>query len=268
MKNGKRSRSNVTVLLVAVLAIMAFIRGPLQIWFLAGAFVLWGLWVIIPLLIKAQKRSTYQRQKKQTPSQAGKPRELQFPDLTEPAESVLLRHVNFRISAYLKSAFPDVTWEWQEKDPERIIKNGGTARIRMFGVPDYNYASVVFDSKANIGCDVMKIVPLSEAAGIPSDVQAAPTPQPQTQPADPQIWYELQGRQVLEDLIADLHSRGHSSLTIKDNGDICIKQANAEVTTQTLKSFPERNYWQALAKVFEKEGLAAAVTETGLAVTW
>lgn len=263
MKNGKRRTSSVTVLLVTVLAIMAFIRGPLQIWFLAGAFVLWGVWVIIPMLIHAQKRSAYQRQKKQTPPVRAK--DFQFPDLTEQSESVLLRHVNFRISAYLKSAFPDVTWEWREKEPERIIKNGGIARIQIFGVPDYNYANVTFDSKANIGCDVMKIVPLREAAGAPSDVPAAPTPQ---QPVDPQIWYEMQGRQILGDLIADLHSRGHSSLTIKENGEICIKQADAEVTAQTLTGFPKRNYWQALTKVFEKEGLAAAVTETGLAVTW
>ncbi|WP_313529264.1 hypothetical protein [Anaerotignum sp.] len=265
MKNG-RSHSHVTALLVAVLAIMAFIRGPEQIWFLAAAFVMWGLWAMIPMVLKAQRRSNYQKQKRKTPPSIDKPREFQFPELDEPTESILLRHVNFRISAYLKSAFPDVTWEWQEKEPEHIIKNGGTARIRIFGVPDYNYASVVFDSKANIGCDVMKIVPLSEAVGATSEVPAASTPQPQ--PTDPQIWYELQGRQVLENLIADLHSRGHSSLNIKENGDICIKQADSEVATQTLKNFPTRNYWQALAKVFEKEGLAAAVTETGLAVTW
>lgn len=266
MKNGKRRTSSVTVLLVTVLAIMAFIRGPLQIWFLVGAFVLWGLWVIIPMVIHEQKRSTGQRRKRQASPPAAGPREFQFPDLTEQAESVLLRHVNFRISAYLKSAFPDVTWEWREKDPERIIRNGGIARIQIFGVPDYNYANVAFDSKANIGCDVMKIVPLREAAGTPSDVPTAPTPQ--QQPADPQVWYEVQGRKVLDELIADLHSRGHSSLTIKENGEICIKQADAEVIAQTLTNFPKRNYWQALAKVFEKEGLAAAVTETGLAVTW
>ncbi len=265
MKNEKRSSLNVSILLVAVLAILAFIRGPLQIWFLAGAFVLWGLWVMIPMLIKVQKRSAYRKQKAQATAPA-RPRELQLPDLTEPSESVLLRHVSFRISAYLKSAFPDVTWEWQEKEPEKIIKNGGAARIQLFGVPDYNYANVIFDSKANIGCDMMKIVPLSEVAGVPSGTPVPPTTQPQ--PSDPQIWYELQARTVLENLIADLHSRGHSSLTIKENGDVCIKQDNAEVTAQTLKNFPERNYWQALAKVFEKEGLAAAVPDGGLAGTW
>jgi len=265
MKNGKRSMSKSSALLVSVLAIFAFIRGPLQIWVLAGAFVLWGLWVAIPLLLQAQKRSVYQTQKKNIAAPV-KAKDFQFSDLSEPTEGILLRHVNFRISAYLKSAFPDVTWEWQEQDPERIIKNGGAARILLFGVPDYNYASVIFDSKANIGCDMMKIVPLSEVSGVPSSSPATPTPQ--SQPSDPQIWYELQARQVLEDLIADLHSRGHSSLTIKENGDICVKQDNAEVKTQMLKNFPERNYWQALAKVFEKEGLAAAVTEGGLAVTW
>lgn len=264
MKNGKHT-FGVSALLVAVLAIMAFIRGPLQVWFLASAFTLWALWVIIPMIITAQKRS-HLRQKRQAHAPAAKPREFYVPDLSEPAEGVLLRHVNFRISAYLKSAYPDVTWEWEEKEPERIISRGGTARIKLYGVPDFNYANVIFDCKANINCDMMKIIPLSEVAGASSGTPAPPQNPPQ--PTDPQIWYEMQARQVLEDLIADLHSRGHNSLTIKENGDICIKQADAEVAAQTLKNFPSRNYWQALAKVFEKEGLAAAVTETGLAVTW
>lgn len=264
MKNGKHNSFGVTGLLVAVFAIMAFVRGPLQIWFLAGAFALWALWMIVPMIVTAQKRNA-RRQKHQASPTAAKPREFYVPDLTEPVEGVLLRHVNFRISAYLKSAYPNVTWEWQEKDPERIISRGGTARIKLFGVPDFNYANVIFDCKANINCDMMKIIPLSEVAGAPN---GAPAPKPPQQPADPQIWYEMQARQVLEDLIADLYSRGHNSLTIKENGDICIKQADAEVTAQTLKNFPARNYWQALAKVFEKEGMAAAVTDTGLAVTW
>lgn len=264
MKNGKHNSFGVTGLLVAVLAIMAFIRGPLQIWFLAGAFILWALWMIIPMIVTAQKRSRL-RQKRQAPAAPAKQREFYVPDLSEPTEGVLLRHVNFRISAYLKSAYPDVTWEWEEKEPERIITRGGTARIKLFGVPDFNYANVIFDCKANINCDMMKIIPLSEVAGAPN---GAPAPKPPQQPTDPQIWYEMQARKILEDLIADLYSKGHNSLTIKENGDICIKQADAEVTAQTLKNFPARNYWQALAKVFEKEGMAAAVTDTGLAVTW
>ena len=37
---------------------------------------------------------------------------------------------------------------------------------------------------------------------------------------DPQVWFEQQGRKVLDDLIYDLNSRGYSSLVIKDNGAI------------------------------------------------
>lgn len=265
MKNGKHTSLGASGLLVAVLAVMAFIRGPLQIWFLAGAFALWALWMLVPMIATAHRRNA-RRQKRQTPPPPAKPREFNVPDLSESAEGILLRHVNFRISAYLKSAYPDVTWEWEEKNPERIITRGGAARIKLFGVPDFNYANVIFDCKANINCDMMKIIPLSEVAG--GTPNGAPAQKPPQQPTDPQIWYEMQARQVLEDLIADLYSRGHNSLTIKENGDICIKQADAEVTAQTLKNFPARNYWQALAKVFEKEGMAAAVTDIGLAVTW
>lgn len=265
MKNGKKTRSGVTALLVAVLAIMAFVRGPVQIWLLAGAFILWGLWMTIPIAIAAYRKSrTRQQAKKHTPQRPGSTG-FNIPDLSQPEDGVLLRHVNFRVSAYLKSAYPDVTWEWDEENPERIIAKGGIARIRLYGVPDFNYASIVFDCSANINCDMMKIVPLTELSGSPASGKAQPAPQ---QPSDPQVWYELQGRQILENLIADLNSRGHSSLTIKDNGDICIKQANADVTKEKLKNFPEKVYWQRLAKVFEKEGLAAAVTDAGISLSW
>lgn len=69
---------------------------------------------------------------------------------------------------------------------------------------------------------------------------------------DPQVWYEMKGRAVFENLIADLNSRGYNSLTIKENGDICIQQADNEVVKQSLKNFPCRGSWQQLVKVFEQ----------------
>lgn len=264
MDYRKHISTGISALLVAVLAIMAFIRGELQIWLLGGAFLLWGMWALIPLCLNAKRKRDYQRKKQQ---QAQQKKQFVVPTLDEASKGPLQWHVGCRISAYLQSAYPTATWEWCEKDPERIINQGGTARIKLFDVPDFNYANIIFDKKANIGCDMMRIVPLAEVSGMPVGTQVQP-PQSPKQPADPQVWYEMQGRSVLENLIADLHSRGHSSLTIKDNGDICIKQDNAEVTAKTLKNLPSKIYWQALVKVFEKEGLAAAVTDAGIAVTW
>lgn len=87
-------------------------------------------------------------------------------------------------------------------------------------------------------------------------------------PIDPQVWYEQQGRTVLESLISDLDSRGHHSLTILENGDIAIKQADAEITHTAFANVPERTYLKRLAKVFEREGIAADVTDGGIVLSW
>ena len=127
-----------------------------------------------------------------------------IPDAADPVSAVLLRHVNFRISSYFKSAYPDATWEWREEFPERIVSKGGTGRIQVFGIPDFNYADVTFSQQADINCSLLKIVPLSQMQGQPEPPKA----QPQNKvPVDPQIWYEKQGRTVLENLIADLSGK-------------------------------------------------------------
>ena len=42
---------SITILIGAVIAIMALVRGPWQIWLLLGVFTLWGLWVVLILLL-------------------------------------------------------------------------------------------------------------------------------------------------------------------------------------------------------------------------
>lgn len=265
MNHSQRLRNSATVLLVAVLAILAFVRGDTQIWFLTGAFTLWALWVFIPMAVYAYKRRQLRQSQQKKAAKGTKPELYDFEAESADAESVLLRHVSYRITAYLRSAYPGMTWDWCEKHPESIIQRGGTARIQLYGVPDFNFANVIFDQRANIDCDMMKIIPLAELQKSDEDKPSAEKPQ---EAADPQIWYELQGRKVLENLITDLNSRGHNSLTIKENGDICIKQAGDEVVKESLKGFPGRTCWQRLIKVFERESISATVTEGGVVLSW
>ena len=64
----------------------------------------------------------------------------------------------------------------------------------------------------------------------------------------------------METLIADLNSRGHSKLTLKENGDICIQQGEELVPQEHLSNFPAKVYWPRLVEVFESNGLAAETT--------
>lgn len=61
---------------------------------------------------------------------------------------LLLRHVNHRISAYLKAVYPDATWEWRSPEPEKLILHGGTGRITISGIPDYDQAEVTLTKNA------------------------------------------------------------------------------------------------------------------------
>lgn len=279
MRKKKSLWSGVSILIVAMLAITAFIRGNAQIWLYAIAFVAWSAWAVvyflIPFIKEERHRTEAQRIRKECEKQDAKKPMFIVPEISDPIHLVLLRHANFRISAYLQSIYPEATWEWREEYPERIIAKGGTGRIRLFGVAGFNYADVTFNQNADINCSLVNVVPLTQQtapnASADETVEAAKAPETapkQQNPIDPQVWYEVQGRKVLESLITDLHSRGYNSLTIRENGDISIQQADSEKVHTAFESVPEKTYWTRLCKVFEREGMAANITDGGILLTW
>lgn len=276
MKKKTTLWSGVSILIVAVLAITAFARGNLQLWLYGGAFAAWGVWAAVKFLMPylRYQKDLWELRRLQ------KERERDMQEVKEmPAETddgaidssvgfVLLRHVNHRISAYLKSAYPEAAWEWCEKNPERLIAAGGTGRIRLFHIPDYNYAEVRFDKQANIDCSMLKMVPITDIKAASKEASEDTPTKPAKATVDPQIWYEVQGRKVLESLISDLTSRGHSNLLIKDSGEICIQQADAQIKQSIVENMPERVYWPSLTKVFERNGIAAKATDAGMVLSW
>ena len=281
MRRKKNLWSGVSMLIVAVLAITAFIRGNAQIWLYAIAFIVWAVWAtvyfLIPYIKEEIHRSEARRIRKKCEEQDARKPQFIIPEVSDPLNLVLLRHVNFRISTYLQSAYPEATWEWREEFPERIVAKGGTGRIKLFGVTGFDYADVTFDQNAGISCSLVNIVPMAQLgkeAPAPENTETVtPSAVPQATPqkpnaVDPQVWYEVQGRKVLEALITDLHSRGHNCLTIRENGDIAIKQADKELVRTGFESVPERTYWTRLCKVFEREGMAANITDGGILLSW
>ena len=114
---------------------------------------------------------------------------------------------------------------------------------------------------------MLKVVPIGEnQAGSSEKDEAAPA-SPKN-PINPQVWYEQKGRIVLENIITDLNSRGHSSLSITESGDVIITQDERAIKKATLEAMPDKVYWHGLAKVFQSEGLAASVTDDAVVVSW
>ena len=134
--------------------------------------------------------------------------------------------------------------------------------IRVYGIPDFDYADVKLDQKANLDCSLVKLSPL-----MPGSPDAQP---PNRQPVNPRIWFETRGRAVLEALVTDLNSRGHSSLTVQENGEIFVqtKENETEPAKEAFLDFPEKVYWPQLVKVLESEGYAADARDADILVSW
>lgn len=147
------------------------------------------------------------------------------------------------------------------RDPALFVAQGGTGRIRVFGIPDYEYADVTVDQSGKLSCALVKMVSVQETKQAPA---------PNEQKPDHEVWYEKQGRDTLGKLVADLDSRGHNALTVHEDGSIsiCPKADGKEVKQGTLPGFPAKALWPKLAELLKQDGLAATVQDSGIAVTW
>ena len=261
MKRSSPLWGSVSVLIGVVIAILALVRGAWLVPLLLLTFTAWGLWVVIFQLQPAWDSIRGYRLKERN---ARKQREASLYSTAQTnadAMQLLLRHVNHRISAYLKSVYPSARWEWMTGNPTALVMQGGTGRIRVYGIEEYDYADVQIDRNGNLSCNLLKVVPVQPRMD-------APTP-PNQQPVDPQVWYDVEGREVLERVIADLDSRGHSSLTLKEDGSVCVHEDDTQdVPQEHLTAFPPKVYWPRLGQVLESEGLTASVHDSEIAVSW
>ena len=214
MKKESPLWSSISLLIGIVIAILALVRGRMLLPLLLAVFALWLLWWLLAQALPLWRNNRAYRVK-----------EAQLREQKASANGggqlaeALLCHVNYRITAML--------------------------HIRVYGIPEHDYADVKLDQKANLDCSLVKLSPL-----MPGSPDAQP---PNRQPVNPRIWFETRGRAVLEALVTDLNSRGHSSLTVRENGEIFVqtKENETEPAKEAFLDFPEKVYWPQLVKVLE-----------------
>lgn len=268
MKKKKTLWNGVSVLIAIELVLMAFARGYIQLGLSTIATIGWTVWAVGYFLVPFVKIKLNEREaRKLREHYEAEKKKLAEPTADNKNSHSLLLHVNHRITNYLQSAYPGSSWEWRVEDPEALVSKGGTGRIQVFGVSDFSHADVTVTKNADITYEMLKVVPMGEPHADSSDEEEAVPSAPQN-PINPQVWYEQKGRVVLESIITDLNSCGHSSLSITENGDVIISQNDKEIKKASLEAMPDKVYWHRLAKVFQSEGLAASVTDNAVVLSW
>ena len=138
MKQKKTIGGSIGLLIGVVILILALVRGPWQLPLLIGTFAMWGLWLLFALLLPSRRTAWKQK------NQAG--------NFNRQLAQTLLHHVNYRVSTCLKAGYPNARWEWMMRNPALFVAHGGTGRIRVYGVPDYEFADVTVDQNGKLSC--------------------------------------------------------------------------------------------------------------------
>ena len=189
------------------------------------------------------------------------------PVITPDEQEIMLCHIALRITEKIKSAYPDATWQWQDKPELKAILNGKTIRVKTDGIENNTHADIFFDRFARVRINMLVVEEFTAKAADQNDPNPSNS---ETVPdvVDVRVWYDLIGRGALENLITDLNANGHTRLTIRENGDIAITRNKKEELRSHLDNFPAKNYWNELINIFMENELKASVRKDDLIVSW
>ena len=155
MKERNPIWNSVGLLIGVLIAILAIVRGRWQLPLLILAVSVWALLVVYSLVVLPRKgKAGYKRHGKKTA------------DIDRTMAEMVLRHVNYRITDRLKTAYPNARWEWLMRDPALFVVQGGTGRIRVYGVPKYDYADITVDQSGKLPCFSIRYSPMAIAASV------------------------------------------------------------------------------------------------------
>lgn len=260
MKSKRKTSNTLCIIASALFVILLFVPESKSRFLPAGVGII-GLFIIagsliLPVFPKVSHKLMYHRTKDQQ-----KP--WTWLKNTEPvtdAEKLLWRQISYQITDKLQAAFPNATWEFQKHPSMEQLLNGCTIRLRTFHTEDYNFAEVRMNPYGYLEFQMLTISSLKKS---PEPCEDGNTPQ-----ADPESWYALIGKIKLENLIGQLHAKGHKKLYINESGQIYIQNGNTPEIKDRFDYFPPRNYWDVLITLFQKDDLTAKETDQALELSW
>ena len=250
--------SSLGILIGAIVAILAIVRGKWQLPLLILAVGIWAFWLLWPIVLPVLQE--YRSKRRLEISRRKKRKDLMSAGVSyDNLQQMLLAHVNYRVSAAIRSAYPNASWEWKTKDPHRVASQGGIACIRVYNIPNYEYFRVRLGPDASIVCE---------------PIDAPPQPAgdaPQTSQAEGlEEWFEAKGKEVLTRLMCELNSRGHSKLFLNEDGEVSIQPVpgGGLIPQHQLDSFPKKADWPKLTELLKGAGLNATQINDSIQIAW
>lgn len=179
-------------------------------------------------------------------------------------EAVMLRHINFRITEKLQGAFPSAVWRWETAKPLEQAVKGSLARIRLSGVPDWNFADVRFERSGRLRLEMLSLRPIEEIG----QQQAKSAPAADGDAVNLRDWYDLSASAVVRATIDEVYTRGYRELRIAEDGALYVLEQQEQVKQGRLSYLPGKKLWADLVPFFEEDDITATVEEDAILLTW
>lgn len=268
-------------LAMMVLIIMAFCGDAGQYLLMAATLI----WLIAKVLeLHRSRKKAPPAQKGKEPAKPASPPAVQPVPANRPAagaqqppkpaaakpqsidpetEAVMLRHINFQITEKLQGAFPSAVWRWETEKPLGQAVKGGSARIRLSGVPDWNFADVRFERSGRIRLEMLSLRSLEEIG----QQQAKSAPTADGDAVNLRDWYDLSASAVVRAAIDEVYTRGYRELRIAEDGALYVLEQQEQVGQGRLSYLPSKKLWADLVPFFEEDDITAMV-EDDILLTW
>lgn len=260
MKSKRKTPKSLCMIVSILFVTLIFVPNSKNHFLLAGIGIS-GLFLVIgPLILPAFPRLSRKLSYRRTKGHQKPWTWLENPEPVTDAEKLLWRQISYQITDKLQAAFPDATWEFQKHPSMEQLLSGCTIRLRTFHTEDYNFAEVRMNPYGYLELQMLTISSLKK-----SNIHSKEGDTPE---ADPESWYTLIGKVKLENLIGQLHAKGHKKLYINESGQIYIQNGDTPEIKDHFDYFPPRNYWDVLITLFQKEDLTAKETDQALELSW
>lgn len=175
----------------------------------------------------------------------------------ESLETFLLCQISHRITGKLKSAYPEATWNWEQMPSVQDFVEGNLLRIVTKGTNDFNHAELYVDQYGQLHLQMLIIESLERQTT--ADIERS---------VDPQSWYDLIGKPLLNKVIQDVYPKGYQKLYISTQGELYIVDGDQKEVKDIFEHFPPKPYWTTLASILNEDELNARATDFGLEIDW
>ncbi|BFK89671.1 hypothetical protein NSB24_27165 [Blautia coccoides] len=175
----------------------------------------------------------------------------------EQMETFLLCQISHRITGKLKSAYPEATWDWEQTPSVHDFVEGTLLRIVTKGTNNFNHAELYVDQYGQLHMQMMMIETLGKQTMADTENSI-----------DPQSWYDLIGKPLLDKVIQDVYPKGYQKLYISSQGELYITKGDQKDVKDIFEYFPPKPYWTILASILNEDELNATATDFGLEINW